>query len=63
MHVFLNSERRHQSVALNSLATFWLLWIKLGGHGMGNITNTTIHLTRMLEQEINYVILNHVPSI
>ena len=31
---------------------------------MGNITNTTIHLTLTLEQEINnYLILNHVPSL
>ena len=28
---------------------------------MGNITNTTIHLTRTLEQEINYLMLNYVP--
>ena len=30
---------------------------------LGNITSTTIHLTRTLEQEMNYFILNHVPSI
>ena len=29
---------------------------------MGNITNTTIHLAWTLEQEINYLMLNHVPS-